>query len=301
MNHRLKDYFRFTRIERRGMYAIILLILSVMLVKEGLIYLNPLPIEQEEKMDSLITVLNRIDSNKERKENPGRIKLNSNADKKSKRFFFNPNNLAQEKWQELGLSLKQIGVIKNYEKKGGEFRVKSDLKKIYSISEKLYTSLEPFIELPDSLSKKDDYNSAIGRKGYKEIPMIVDINYADSAELIKLYGIGPFLAQKIVKHREQLGGYHSIYQLLDIWGITDSLINQLSAQLSIGEIALKKLDINQLNTEQLKQHPYINWSIANSIEQIREQHGLYEKLEDIKKSVLINDSIYRKLLPYIAL
>ena len=45
-------------------------------------------------------------------------------------FYFDPNGLPVSKWKKLGLTEKQITVIKNYENKGGRFEKPSDLQKI---------------------------------------------------------------------------------------------------------------------------------------------------------------------------
>ncbi len=48
---------------------------------------------------------------------------------------------------------------------------------------------------------------------------LLDINAAGADELALLSGIGPSLAQRIVEHREAVGGFTSIEQLQDVHGI----------------------------------------------------------------------------------
>ncbi len=228
-------------------------------------------------------------------------------------FKFNPNGLSIADWKKLGLSEKQAQVIKNYEEKGGKFRTKEDVQKMYTISDSTYLKLEPYILLPNESEFENQNSKKLTAKVYdeknedsksvkkkKEYPkLIVDVNTADSATLLKLYGIGPYFSGKMVSYREALGGYSNLNQLTEIWNFNDSMLIRLRDQLVIHQIEIKKLNVNQLNAKELQKHPYINWNVANSIVNIRNKHGEYQRLEDLKKSVLISDSLLQKLSPYL--
>ena len=43
--------------------------------------------------------------------------------------------------------------------------------------------------------------------------LVIELNSADSTTLIGVRGIGPYYAKKILRYREQLGGFHSTRQL----------------------------------------------------------------------------------------
>lgn len=291
MNHRLKDYFRFSNKEKLGLVLLIVLLIGIIVVKESLIYFNPDPEKSAFTNDSLIRLFEE-----QKSENYYQVE-EENTSESDSLFPFNPNKLSIEKWQLLGLSEAQAQTIKKYEAKGGKFKTKSDVAKMYSVSDPMYEKLEPFILLPDKLIKEEKEYKKFTKKTYTK--PIIDINQADSATFRKLYGIGPYFAGKIVEYRTKLGGFHSISQLNEIWGIEDSLILSLKDQLKIENVNLKKLNINRLTAKELKAHPYFNWNIANSIEQIRKQHGPYQSVEEIKRSILITDSIYLKLQPYL--
>lgn len=108
-------------------------------------------------------------------------------------FVFNPNTANAEELQRLGFSEKQAAAICNYRNKGGRFRRKEDFAKSFVVADSVYRRLEPFIEIPK-----------------------LDINRADSAQFDELPGIGPYFAAQMVRYREQLGGYVSTEQLMDI-------------------------------------------------------------------------------------
>ncbi len=127
----------------------------------------------------------------------------------------------------------------------------------------------------------------------------VKINSADTTGFKSLKGIGTYYANKIVKYRAALGGFTSVEQLKEVYGILPEVIDQNLSRLIVDTIRLGKFNINTCETADLKKHPYINWNIANSIVQIRKSQNPYESIEGIKKSDLVNDEIYRKIAPYL--
>lgn len=54
---------------------------------------------------------------------------------------------------------------------------------------------------------------------------VVDLNTADVAALDGLPGIGPVLAQRIVDHRERIGGFTSVEELAEVPGIGPALLD----------------------------------------------------------------------------
>jgi competence ComEA-like helix-hairpin-helix protein len=313
LNPRFKDYFHFSSIERKGILALFLIMAIILVANQALYYFQDdfevnhelaekVAAEIEAKQDSLTGVETKNKSSFAKVAEDKEIESQT-----AELFDFDPNGLSIKKWQKLGLSQEQAEVIKNYEASGGEFRVKGDVEKMYTISTERYQKLEPFILLPNKLEKRKEekqaYESTANRKNYKRKweTIIVDINSADSVALQEVYGLGPFFSGRIVKLREELGGFHSKQQLLEIWNFSDSLLEALDSNLVLEPIPLKKLNINQATAKELKQHRYIDWNIANSIVNIREQHGHYETLEDLKQSVLINDSLLNRLKPYFKL
>ncbi len=69
------------------------------------------------------------------------------------RFFFDPNTLATDSLQLLGLSEKQALAIIRYREKGGLFRKPEDFAKMYVISDRLFSELQPYIRIRNSTVK----------------------------------------------------------------------------------------------------------------------------------------------------
>jgi competence protein ComEA len=221
-----------------------------------------------------------------------------------KPFFFNfdPNRLSESNWLKLGLSYKQIKVIRNYESKGGKFYKKEDLKRIYSISEKQYIMLEPFIVIKnaDELSNKETFKTKIRSAAISDqIPRpAIEINAADSLELERIRGIGPAFALRIIKFRRRLGGFYRKEQLLEVYGMDSLRYDQLKDQIQVNTGLIRRLNMNTFTFEEIRHHPYLTYKQMNAIIQYRTQHGLYKSIDDLRKIAILNEEIIRKIEPY---
>ena len=130
---------------------------------------------------------------------------------------------------------------------------------------------------------------------------IVNINLADSSQWRKLRGVGAKRSIHILNYKKALGGFVSIYQVNEVFSINDSLFKSFERFLSIKDSSLVKININTCSVKQLKNHPYINWNLANSIVNFREQHGVFKLLEDLKKIHILDNKLYYKIVPYLTI
>lgn len=320
MKSQLKDYFHFNNTERKGIITLIVLIVLVIIAKQSLIYFSPVIEHDEIAINKIKSQLDSIQKAEKRLEKNKNNITFSKSERSSEQLNipssnFNPNDLSLNDWQSFGLSEKQAQVILNYKEKSGGFKSKAQVKKMFVISDELYSELKPFIDLPDTLQYKKYKDKNIQKNNYFKRDTIypkrrqwkprvykkVFINTADTAQFKSLYGIGEVLAERIVKRRTELGGFRSKEQLKEIYGLKVETLLKLDSLLIFDEIPLNKLSINKATTEELKAHPYIFWKQANSIVKYRKMHGIYFELEDIKKSILITDSIYERIEPYLKL
>ena len=130
---------------------------------------------------------------------------------------------------------------------------------------------------------------------------ILDINISDTSQWKKLKGIGSRRASQVVKYRDLLGGFVNIEQVKEVYSISDSLYDSFSNYIVINDSSIAKININTSNINQLKNHPYIKWNIANSIVSYRNQHGLYKSLNELKKIHIISDELYIKIVSYLTI
>jgi competence ComEA-like helix-hairpin-helix protein len=124
---------------------------------------------------------------------------------------------------------------------------------------------------------------------------------ADTSAFIALPGIGSKLAARIVNFREKLGGFHSVEQIKETYGLPDSTYEKAKNYLQSSTASIKKFNINSATKEELKVHPYIKWQLANAIVEYRNQHGAYKNLTDLKNIMLIDEATFDKILPYLTL
>ena len=114
-------------------------------------------------------------------------------------------------------------------------------------------------------------------------------------------GIGSKLAYRITNFRDKLGGFYSVEQIKETYGLADSTFQKIKPYLNVNADAIKKMNINTATKEELKVHPYIKWNLANAIVEYRTQHGNYKNLQELKNIVLIDDEAFNKILPYLTL
>lgn len=242
----------------------------------------------------------------------------SSIDQLAEPFPFDPNTIERSEWIALGLTERQVDGIERYVTKGGEFRSKKDVERMYTISPELYARLEPYILLPDSYVRaaRPQYEKKQWPKNLRDSSTYVyrdrhaagsyakaEINTADSATLVALPGIGPSFAKGIIKYRNMVGGFHSLDQLGEVYVLRDKpdAIVRIKELLTLDPNAVHYIPINSCTVEQLAEHPYARWKIAKPLVAYRTQHGPFEKIEDIQKCLLVTDSVYQKLAPYLKL
>lgn len=209
-------------------------------------------------------------------------------------FEFNPNTANDEDLKKLGLTDKEITTLNKYRNKGGKFYKKEDFKKMYFISDELYSTYEPYIIIENKNEKQNEYKTYTP----KEIP-IVDINTADTALLKQLPGIGPAYSSRIVKYRNSLGGFIKIEQISEVYGIKPETYNKIEQYLTISSVKIKKININFAEYKDLVKHPYIDSKTANEILNYKKKNGFYTSVEQLSSQNVINQATYDKLKDYL--
>jgi competence ComEA-like helix-hairpin-helix protein len=227
------------------------------------------------------------------------------SEAEQKLFYFDPNTLSAEGWKKLGVREKTINIIHNYLSKGGHFEKPDDLKKIYGIHPDEFAGLTRYIQIErknesrftgNSNPQFDKRSSQVENVKHD----LVEINTADTVAFIALPGIGSKLAIRIINFRDKLGGFYSIDQVGETYGLADSTFQKIRPWLKLKNVSLIKIDINTATKEEMKSHPYLRWGLANAIVEYRNQHGKYSAVEDLKKVSAITQEIFEKIKPYIS-
>lgn len=129
---------------------------------------------------------------------------------------------------------------------------------------------------------------------------MIDINTADSVTLLKLPGIGPYFAMKILKWRDRLGGFVAHDQLLEVNRLPPETVERIGSMIHFTPDAVKKLDFNSLTWEELANHPYLSAIQARALVSYREKHGLFKSPNDLLKCLVIDSLTCNRLRPYFA-
>jgi len=183
------------------------------------------------------------------------------TDKNRMNELFDPNIESKEQLIHKGLSKRVVNNIINYRNKGGSFKVKKDLVRLYSLSEMGYQKLKPFIALPDKLIMKSN-NNVLNRKPKK---WVISINGCSADSLEKLKGIGPVLAKRIVAFRSKLGGFYLLTQLNEVYGLSAETIEIILPHFILDTTQIKKIKLNEMGADEMAKHPYLSSNEAKEI------------------------------------
>lgn len=246
-------------------------------------------------------------------------------------FTFDPNEADSTQLLRLGLAPFQVRSIYRYRAKGGRFSTKDDFRRVYRLTNEQWEHLSPLIriakkyqlvDLPqqkhyaysqsyaEKVARDDSQDSIVQlsdtllqiNRSKQTYPVklsgdeTMDINTADSAQLCRVPGIGPYFARQIIKYRRQLGGYVATEQLLQIENFPADAIAWLVISDTVG---LQRLNVNKLSTRKLMKHPYMGYYRASDIENHKRIYGRVENIDALRKMPHFTDEDIRRLLPYL--
>lgn len=225
-------------------------------------------------------------------------------------FTFDPNLVTYDDLLCLGLSEKVSSNIIKYRKSGGKFKTPADFSKIYGINDSIFARLKPYISIQQNSqqqkkstkTKRDNVQKqhSYGKSERSESKLtIIELNTADSAQLVLLRGIGPVLAKRIITYRNLLGGFYSVEQLREIRNLSDETYTYIYMQLSADTSSITKIDINDFKYRQLSNHPYMSLSQLNSIMNYKRLMGNFSSVSDLLKYKLVDTLTYEKISPYL--
>ena len=318
----LRDYFAFNQTEIKGfmfmIFLIIILIISVFIFD----FLPDNPITSKtidpKRVEELMAKIEVKESTKkevfqDRYANKYEKHDSDNTPSKPIKLFpFDPNQASEAQLEELGIANWMAKRIINYRTKGGQFRKKEDLQRIYDFPIDLYAKLEPYITLPEK-SASGGFTSFPKPEGSAEVkastiasikesfkPIAFDLNRADTNDLKKLKGIGSKLSARIIKYRDMVGGFYSENQVKEVFGLDSIVLDEILKFGTVNNPSLKKIKINEVTNEEFK-HYYIRPYIAKSIIAYRQQHGNFTSKKDFEPIKLLDVKTLDKIFPYFEL
>lgn len=203
---------------------------------------------------------------------------------------FDPNSATVSELENFGFSKYQANNLVNYRSKGGSFRNPTDIIKIYGIDSSFYFKVEKFVEI-------DETENII--QVLPEENVIIELNSADSSELIQLNGIGPSYAKRIIKYRNLLNGYYSKEQLKEVYNFPEETYFKIQSNVCVDTLKIVKLRVNFAEFSELLRHPYLDKVQVKAILDRREAEGPFKSIAEFQVLKAFDSETIDKIIPYI--
>lgn len=227
------------------------------------------------------------------------------------RFPFDPNTADSTELLELGLAPWQVRSIYRYRAKGGVFRSREDFGRVYGLTRKQYRDLAPYVRIgadyqpydyadnraPYPTIHRQAMDSAAARHYSAKLRQgeHIELNAADTTQLMKVPGIGRYYAKEIAFRRKYLGGFYSAEQLLEIADFPKETLSYFI----VNPTEVHRLNVNKLSLNELKRHPYINYYQAKDIVDYRRLYGPIHNIEELKLMKDFTNADFERLKHYI--
>lgn len=219
-------------------------------------------------------------------------------------IVFDPNTADVNILLQNGIPQQVANTIIKYRSSGAIFQVKEDLKKIYTLKEDIYQKIEPFINIvpqeKKAITKTSIQKNEFPKRENEFANIIIDINNSSPDDWQKLRGIGPSFSKMIVTFRGRLGGFYSIEQVGETYGLPDSSFQKIKSQLQPSAI-LQKINLNQATESELKSHPYISWNQAKLICSYRKMHGDFKNVNELLQIGALKENWFENIKHYLAI
>lgn len=320
MSHSLKDFFYYTKKERKGVLGLLFVIILINLIIIFIPYLVEKPAQDFETTKAAILAFeqglqerkeaqkrssNRYSNNWEQSFRSPKGKKKVSVKLKPQKF--DPNTVDANTLKKMQLPQNVIKSIVNYRNKGGQFRTKQDFGKIYTLSEEHYQTLLPFVDLPNQTKNQTFHLDTT----LKELPppFEFDPNTA-SAEDFQRLGLADNTVKSILNYRNKGGQFRKREDFKKIYTLPEATYEHLAAAIQIKPAAPNKkrwdikplyaIDINQASLEDFQQFKGIGPSFAKRILKYKLQLGGFVHINQVAEVYGLADSTYNKMKPYLS-
>ena len=277
-----------------------MVLIGIIVVALGVLFID----KPQEKPTALQPAADSVDTGKPRHQRPS---YSSGKQRPVERFAFDPNTADSTQLLRLGLQSWQVRNIYRYREAGGVFHKPQDFARLYGLTLKQYRQLEPYIRIAKEYNMmardyiSDEKPAALQRDSLVRPQKLspqerVAVNQADTTLLQRVPGIGPYYARRIVSYRQRLGGYYRMEQLLEIEGFPESALNYFSIA---DDAVVRKLNVNRLSLNELRQHPYVGYYRAKQIVDFRRTHGRISSLNELSLSKDFTPEVIERLEHYV--
>jgi len=274
----IQTYFKFTKEQRTGIFFLFLIIVILQLVY-FFVDFSSVSKEYPEKQKWL-SLQSEMDS----------LKMDA-KNSKPKIYLFNPNFISDYKGYKLGMSVQEIDRLLAFRKENKYVNSAKEFQNVTKVSDSLLNVMAPYFKFPDWVNNKKQNTKFKEYTSYqnqafakKEKIVLIDINEATKEDLVKIYGIGDAISIRILKQKELLGGFVSMEQMKEVWGLSPEVIENLNTHFKVLVLPrFKKIEINNASLKELSQFHYFRYSLAKEIVTYRSMNGNIKNIEDLTK------------------
>jgi competence ComEA-like helix-hairpin-helix protein len=255
----IKEFFEFSKSERIGAFVLLVGVLALIAYRVHVDQQTRSPLDAEVRkiaMDSAAALQEKqVQNEKTKKREEKAWALHSRVDL---------NYLSAREMYGYGFSKNLVDAIFSYKRTHGMMKHVGVLDSFEMVSKLELDSLRKYADFSKYEKKTSrPKKEKVPRTADTKIP-IMDLNTVSAADLKRINGIGEVLSERIIKFRDALGGFYTVDQLKEVYGLEDSLVDANADVLQI-QSPHRKIKINSATEEELSRHAYINAKMAKTL------------------------------------
>lgn len=308
-------YFVFTRAERNAGIFLIFLIICVCSVRfwwpghtlsgaEQKILLEELLARQDTSSHLSSQQFSGYDSVRQQKYYQKNYSTKFIEEEKSFSAPLSPflaDTITVEQWMEWGVPVYVAERIKKYISKGGKLYQQEDLASVYGFPEELVEIIGAQLVNPKTASTNTFEKSSTNvAEIVNYAGPVVDLNSITNEQLLQI-GFSENDASRIIRFREQSGGFYAADQLYGIFGVDAGHIQRAIPWLTADAKKVILINLNTADSITLAEHVYISNELAGAIVRYRLQTGKFYAVTEVRKVEGMYPALFEKLKPYLRL
>ena len=202
-----------------------------------------------------------------------------------KLYPFNPNYITDYKGYTLGMSAQEINLLQAYRTKGKWINSAKEFQRITKVSDSLLKTIAPYFKFPNWVTASANTKSLTHEPIVKTKGQKIDLNTATVRQLQKIYGIGAYYSEQIIRFRNTFdGGFIADVQLQDVKGLTPEVIQNILKEFTVQTPRkVEKINLNTATVEQLVTVQHIDYELAYEIIEFRMLMDGYKDFEELTK------------------
>lgn len=288
---RFKSHFIYDSRKRSGILFFATLLIACLAI---LSFYNPKSevIASEDEKEKVLAFQQEIDS----------LKAIEIEGRKPKIYPFNPTLLTDFNGYKLGMTVEEIDRVVRFRESGKWFNSTAEFQKVSGISDSLLMAISPYFKWPKWLEeqRKNPKKKASPKRTWKTAEDKGNLNALTYEKMIQMEGVDEDAATKIIRHRDQLGGYQVDYQIYSVYGVPKEIKRVILNHYTVKEKpSVQLINVNSATASDLATVPLLNFDLAKEIVDYRTLHEGISSLEELKDIEGMTDYTYNIIKLYL--